>query len=60
MKKRGLDSPDRADALVGCIRETMNVAPITGFMGGPNPDLGLLDQMLEENGMTSLPGAWTG
>jgi phage terminase large subunit len=60
MKKRGLDSPDRADALVGCIREAMNVAPITGFMGGPNPDLGLLDQMLEENGMTSLPGAWTG
>jgi hypothetical protein len=60
MKKRGLDSPDRADALVGCIREPKSVAAIPGFVGGPNPDLGLLDQMLEEQGVHTLPGAWTG
>lgn len=60
MKERGLDSPDRADAIVGCMREPKSVAPIPGFTGGPNQDLGLIDQMLEEQGLHTLPGAWTG
>lgn len=50
MRDRGLDSPDRADAIVGALREGKRTQPVpfAGIFGGS-----LLDQMIEENGLQS-------
>lgn len=60
MKGRGLDSPDRADAIVGAMRDAVSIEAVP-FMGGRSAaDTGLLEHMLEEQGLMSIPGACTG
>ena len=59
MKSRGLDSPDRADALLGAMRESRPTEPIS-FGGSYQPDTGLLDSMLETQGALVMPGCCTG
>ncbi|WP_404422936.1 hypothetical protein [Nibricoccus sp. IMCC34717] len=56
MRGRGLDSPDRADAIVGCLADCVRVDPIP-FQSGRDPHMGLIEQMLEEQGLYSIPGA---
>ena len=53
MRKRGLDSPDRADAIVGALAEPPQVEAVS-FMDGRNRSMGLLAQMLEEQGVGDL------
>lgn len=54
MRERGLDSPDRADAIVGAMREGKSYAP-QNFL---NERAGnLLDQMIHDNGLAAIPGA---
>jgi hypothetical protein len=52
MRERGLDSPDRADALVGAMRRSRSTQPVpfAGIFGGS-----LLEQMIEKNGVSALP-----
>jgi hypothetical protein len=59
MKARGLDSPDRADALLGAMRESRPTEPIP-FAGGYEPDTGLLEQLYQRNGTAELAGASAG
>lgn len=57
MRERGLDSPDRADAIVGAMRQTrsMQAVPFAGRSSGS-----LLEQMVEEQGLALIPGADAG
>jgi phage terminase large subunit len=61
MRARGLDSPDRADAIVGALAEPMATEPVS-FMDGRNRSMGLLAQMLEEQGgeLPEMAGANAG
>jgi len=60
MKARGLDSPDRADALFGAIDDPAPCHPIP-FAGQADDRLGLLAQLTEMNGLAAdLPGAFAG
>jgi phage terminase large subunit len=56
MRERGLESPDRADAIVGVLADSARIEPVQ-FHVGRNPNVGLLEQMLEEQGLHSIPGA---
>lgn len=47
MRGRGLDSPDRADAIVGALAEPMATAPIN-FMNEQARRIGLLEQLMAE------------
>lgn len=60
MRDRGLDSPDRADALLGCLEDmtAVNPQPFTGTP--PDQSMGLLEQMIEQAGGLELPGAFAG
>jgi hypothetical protein len=59
MKARGLDSPDRADALLGAMKEARPCDPIP-FVGGFEPDTGLIEQMAQRQGITDMAGAFAG
>lgn len=61
MRARGLDSPDRADALLGCM-EDLGVFQPQAFTGANDrdPNLGLLEQLIEQAGGVELPGAFAG
>lgn len=60
MKARGLDSPDRADAILGALRKSTPIDPIP-FGGQPDPDTSLLDQLTEQHGLADIPeGAFCG
>lgn len=59
MRERGLDSPDRADAIVGAMMEPPAMAPIE--FAGTRRDMSLLEQMVEEQGMAEImPGCHAG
>lgn len=53
MRDRGLDSPDRADAITGAMREGRSYQPreFAGAFTGS-----LLEQLVEENGLMAIPG----
>lgn len=56
MRKRGVGSPDRADALLGALRAPERTAPVA-FAGGRG-DLSLMERMMEEAGVSrELVGA---
>jgi phage terminase large subunit len=56
MRKRGVGSPDRADAVLGALRLPRRTAPV-GF-AGPGRDLSLCERMFEEAGVSrALAGA---
>jgi phage terminase large subunit len=61
MRERGLDSPDRADAIVGALMEPMATAPIpfAGRTDERDRRLGWLEQMADENEI-ELAGANAG
>lgn len=50
MKARGLGSPDRADAILGALREPAGGKSITVLGKAHGRDTGLLEQMIEEQG----------
>jgi phage terminase large subunit len=57
MAKRGVESPDRADALLGA----MGPLPMSFNIGGSEEfQQNLLEQAHNQGGMNELPGAWTG
>jgi hypothetical protein len=58
MAKRGIGSPDRADAVFGAMRKPRNFRPVP-FGGGNHDgrDLSLYERMVEETGVGSLAGA---
>lgn len=55
MRDRGLDSPDRADAICGALSDSCRVDPIPFHHHAA--DTGLLERMLEESGVAQIPGA---
>lgn len=59
MAARGLDSPDRADALLGCMEDMTSVQPRAFTGTQADQSLGLLEQIYETAGV-DLPGAYTG
>jgi phage terminase large subunit len=59
MKARGLDSPDRADALLGALASEATVEPIA-FGGQHDADTGLFEQLTQQHGLAELPGAFAG
>jgi hypothetical protein len=59
MRSRGLDSPDRADALLGCLEDMDLVSPQPFTGVPPDQSLGLLEQLIEQNGV-ELPGSFAG
>ena len=60
MKARGLDSPDRADALLGAMEETAALAPVQ-FAHRGDQDLSLLERiMAERNETQEHAGSFTG
>lgn len=58
MKARGLDSPDRADALLGALDGGAEVAPIN--YTGASHEGEDLEELLEQAGITRIPGAFAG
>lgn len=56
MRKRGLESPDRADAVLGAMRGAKSYKPIP-FAGQHEESMGLLERMIEEQGGV-LAGAY--
>ncbi|EIQ00735.1 hypothetical protein OpiT1DRAFT_05290 [Opitutaceae bacterium TAV1] len=62
MRARGLDSPDRADAIVGALRDTANME-VVNFMGSASGNRGTVDQLMDmiaEGGLAEIPGAFAG
>lgn len=57
MRERGLDSPDRADAICGALADCVRVDPIP-FHNQHAPNTGLLEQLMEEQGLAQIPGAY--
>jgi hypothetical protein len=60
MRARGLDSPDRADALLGCLEDMDAVQPRAFTGTAPDQNLGLLEQIIEQQGGVGLPGCFAG
>lgn len=59
MKSRGIDSPDRADALLGAMKESRPCDPIP-FVGGFGTDTSLIEQMAQQSGLADMAGACAG
>lgn len=59
MRERGINSPDRADALCIAMREDEAGEPVQA-MGGHDEDMGLLERMEIEGGRGIIPGAYAG
>ena len=60
MKRRGVDSPDRADALLGALDEAPNADPIP-FANSTDDRLGMLARYMGEQGLAEeIPGAFAG
>lgn len=57
MRERGMDSPDRADAIVGALADSARVEPIP-FHRAHDPSLGLLEQIVAAQGGVHIPGAY--
>jgi hypothetical protein len=55
MRKRGIGSPDRADAAFGAMRRPRAVKPIP--FGGDGRDGTLMERLMEEAGLGTLAGA---
>ena len=56
MRKRGIGSPDRADAILGAMRQPRRVAPVA--YAGTGANYSLIDQLVHEQGLArELAGA---
>ena len=50
MAKRGIGSPDRADAVLGAMRKPKSYAPQAFMHGGTGRDFSLIEQLAEAAG----------